>query len=51
MAEIWPPYSFGNLGVKIILSLWAVKNVKNLTIACGQAKGHRLNQISFIFGA
>ena len=27
MAELWPPYCFGNPGVKIML--WGVKNVKN----------------------
>ena len=26
MAEIWPPYSFGSPGVKIML--WGVKNIK-----------------------
>ena len=28
MAEIWPPYSFGSPGIKVML--WGVKNIKNI---------------------
>ena len=46
MAEIWPPYCFGNPGVKIML--WGVKI---LTIVCVHAEGHSFFQIYFIFSA
>ena len=49
MAEIWPPYTFGSPGVKIML--WGVKNVKTLTMACVQAVGNSFFQIYFIFSA
>ena len=38
MPEIWPPYSFGSPGVKIIL--WGVKNIKHFDYCLVRAIGH-----------
>ena len=47
MAEIWPPYSFGSPGVKIML--WGVKNVKNFDYClCSSCRAQFLSDLFYI---